>query len=231
MEGASARPPAQAPFLDLPPDCLYLIMDQLNTVASLQSLILSHSVFHGLFLRRKTLTYRQVWENEINTPPRALVAIAHAIIRAERVQQWGRETYDDTLNFFFDQEMFDEKDLTMEETTWIRDFHRSAVFFTAEFVKNALSEHPLTGKPATVPAFITPAEWHRIIQAFYRFEFYVKVYARKRKWNQRIRLIPSFAKRFAVWELEQICAVGEYLFHQLSTREYRWNLSAPIVGL
>lgn len=209
-----------APFLALPPDCLYLIMDQLTTVASLESLILSHSVFHGSFLRRKSLTIRHVWENEINTPPRALVANAHAIIRAKRVIKWGRETYDDVLAFFFDQRMFDEMDLTMEETAWIRDFHQSAVFFATDFVKSALSEHPLTGKPTIAPAFVTPSEWYRIIRAFYRFEFYVKVYARNRKWNQRIRLIPSFAKRFAVWELEQICAVGEYLFHKLSMREY-----------
>lgn len=205
-------------------------MDQLTTVASLKSLILSHPVFYGSFLQRKSLTIKRVWENEINTPPRALLAMAHAIIRAKRVNMWGRETYDDILRFFFDQNMLDEKDLTIEERAWIQDFHQSAVFFATGYVKTALSEHPLTGKPTIAPAPINPAEWHRIIRAFYRFEFYVKVYARNRKWNQRIRLIPSFAKRFAVWELEQICAVGEYLFHKLSTREYLWRFSDSIVS-
>ncbi|KAJ5758774.1 hypothetical protein N7520_005930 [Penicillium odoratum] len=199
-------------LLLLPFECIQSILDHLDNVASLRSAIVSLSSFYHAFRGARNLILRSVLSNLISPD---LLPEACAILRASKVRIWYSELGAQNLENF--RQRLVHTEFSWQDAASIKEFYLSAKFFTADFISNALSKHPLKDEvKIRKSAPVTSIEWNRVLRSFYWWEWYT--ISCGNNWKSTVRYFQSLEhlKIFSIWEQEQLVCVGECLFHKIA---------------
>jgi hypothetical protein len=178
-----------------------------------------------------------------------LLSEAIAVLKSSQIEPWTREKVLGILDCYFSREVPPGFEYTISDAIWIQRLHGVIEAFVADFATIALSENPLTGaseNPGDLP--MSDHERRRIVSSFYRFELYTRLFQQRNQRDVRNRRhVPTpeettdfdpeeqwdvFFQKFSPWEIEQLISVDEYLYRELSTREY-WPMlllvSCPLI--
>lgn len=214
-------------LVTLPVECRQAILTYLPDVSSLGSTILSHSSLYTAFLGYKDFIIKCVLYTLVSSD---LLAEACLVLELSQVKIRTREQVLDALARY--RRRYVPLEWTLKDAFFIERLHRSIDYFTRDFARTALSQHPLTNV-AEEPSPVSPAEWHRIARSFYWYEHYTRLFYQRHRKHEGNRHFPRFRrndqfliflKRFSTEELEQLACVGEYLYRELSKREIPCHL-------
>ncbi|KAI9933997.1 hypothetical protein ASPWEDRAFT_179921 [Aspergillus wentii DTO 134E9] len=185
------------------------ILCYLPDLYALKAAILSHSTIYAAFLDGKESIAIRVLLNRI---PRELLRDAALALDASTVEDWTWSRGAMTQDWTREKEAFSMQRL-----------YQVIERFTSDFITAALSRNPAL--PQHPPSL---QEWNRVARSFYRFEVYRHFFRNRDNYDYRDRFErpkPSrdfqeeeqwevCYKHYAVWELEQLATVGEYLFRK-----------------
>lgn len=240
MDGSIARPS----LCTLPIEVKQAILCHLPDLRTLKATILSHSSIYYAFLDGKELIAVKVLLNVIPhglLPDAALALDASSIEgwtwhRRRTTQDWTREKVLSILERHRNYKP--PKSISLKDAFSMQRLYQVIEIFTSDFITKALSRNPAL--PQSPPSM---KEWARVARSFYRFEIYRHLFRNrdgydyrdmfeKRKTSldfQEKEQWEIYYKYYAVWELEQLATVGEYLFRKIAIRK---SLSGfPIIYL
>lgn len=218
----------------LPTEVRQAILCQLPDLHALKAAILSHSSIYSAFLDGKELIALKVLLNVIphGLLPDAAFALDASSIegwtwsRGATTQDWTREKVISILERHKNYKI--PKSISLKDAFSMQKLYRIVEIFTLDFITAALSRNPAL--PQSPPS---TQEWNRVARSFYRFEVYRHLFRNRDSYDyddkfERPKVSRDFEdkeqwavyyKHYAVWELEQLATVGEYLFRKTAIRK------------
>lgn len=137
------------------------------------------------------------------------------------VEPWTREKVLSIIGQYRTRQNLASVKPTLKDAFAIQEVYYDIHFFTSGFISTAFSTN--SNLPSHSPSF---AEWCRVARNFYGFEVYRHLF-RIRDSRRRRKFKPSpdfpfheqwdiFCKDYAVWKLEQLACINEYLFRSIA---------------
>lgn len=206
MKKALSNNPPPKPYLEkLPVEIKQEIMLNLPDVAFLKSLSTARLSFHNIFKYDKSGITRQVLLNALRYE---VLPAAIAAFESSR-----RTDYNDEIGRAFGEKYLDSDNYgpiewKPSEALHISDFHQHVQFFTEDFAAKTLANLPASATIIANQTPLTEREVNRFMRAFYWFETYRNIPS-----GGQNRRGEGFFTHFALWELEQLGCVHDYLFH------------------
>ena len=221
----------------LPTEVKQTILCNLPDLHALKAAILSHSSIYSAFLDRKESIASQVLLNVIphGLLPGAMLALDASSIEGwtwsnkAMTQDWTREKVLSILDRHSHRGYNIPKSISLNDLRSMQKLYRVIETFTSDFITAALSRNPAL--PRYPPS---SQEWNRVARSFYRLEIYRHLFRNRDNYDYRRRFERPktsldfeekeqwdvYYKHYAVWELEQLAAVGEYLFRRIAIRKF-----------
>ena len=219
----SSDPPASRPSLcTLPLESRQAILCHLQDLQTLQAAILSHPAIYSAFVDRKQFIIYQILTNAISPEllPDAIFAFSASSVE---VEPWTRQKVLSIIEQYRTHKILASVKPTLKDAFAIQEMYYDIHFFASNFISTAFSTN--SNLPSHSPSF---AEWCRVARNLYGFEVYRHLFRKRDSWRRR-KFKPSpdftfqeqwdiFYKDYAVWELEQLACVSEYLFRSIAVR-------------
>ena len=221
----------------LPTKVKQTILCHLPDLHALKAAILSHSSLYSAFLDRKESIASQVLSNFI---PHELLSDAVLALDASSVEGWTWSNKATSQNWtrgkvllILDQHRNRDyripRSISLDDIRSMQRLYRVIKTFTSDFITAALSRNPAL--PQYPPS---PQEWNRVARSFYRLEVYRHLFRNRDNYDyndefERPKASLDFKreeqwdvhyKHYALWELEQLATVAEYLFRRIAIREF-----------
>lgn len=228
---------ARPSLCSLPIEIKQVILYHLTDLSTLKAAILSHSTIYSAFTNKKASITIQVSLNSIPQDlfPDAVFAFHASTIegwtwsRRAMTQDWTRERVLSILDYHRNDRL--PRTISLKEAFAMKKLYRVIKFFTSDFIAAALAR-----KPSTLPQHPPSSqEWNRVARSFYRFEIYRHLFRMRDRCDypgfdreKRPKRSLDFKeeeqwevyyRHCAVWELEQLASVSEYLFRRTAIRK------------
>ena len=228
---------AQPSLCSLPIEIKQVILCHLTDLSTLKAAILSHSTIYSAFINKKPPITIQVSLNYIPQDlfPDAVLAFHASTIeswtwsRRAMTQDWTREWVLSILDYHRNDGL--PRSISLKEVFTMKKLYQVIRFFTSDFIAAALAR-----KSSTLPQHPPSSqEWNRVARSFYRFEIYRHLFRMRDSYDygsdefKRPKLSLDFKeeeqwevyyRHYAVWELEQLASVSEYLFRKTAIRKF-----------
>lgn len=227
----------RALLCSLPTEVKQTILCHLPELHALKAAILSHSSLHSAFLDRKESIALRVLLNFIphELLPDAMLAVEASSIEGwtwsnkAMSQDWTRERVLSILDRHRRRGSNIPKSISLNDLGSMQKLYQVIKTFTSDFITAALSRNPaLSQYPPS------SQEWNRVARSFYRLEVYRHLFRNRDDYDYRDRFERPktsldfeeeeqwdvYYKHYAVWELEQLVTVAEYLFRRIAIREF-----------
>lgn len=213
-----------------------MILYNLTDLSTLKAAILSHSTIYSAFINKKTPITIQVSLNSIPQDlfPDAVLAFHVSTIecwtwsRRAMTQDWTRERVLSILDYHRNGRL--PRSISVKEAFAMKKLYQVIKSFTSDFIAAALAR-----KSSTLPQHPPSSqEWNRVARSFYRFEIYRHLFRMRDSYDygsgrfKRPKRSLDFKeeeqwevyyRHYAVWELEQLASVSEYLFRRTVIRK------------
>ncbi len=181
-------------FTSLPPEITQAIFCSLPDVASLKSLVLSHSSLYHVYLDAESLVLGEILRRQIGSE---MISFATVLSKSYNLRPWSREGVLDILSRIHEHEA--PILWTLPQALCVSQLHSHVEFFVAGFAAAKLADK--TQKELSSNDIL------RITRSFYLFELYCNLF-RARKSAKMGRFSAEeqrdlFFSRFAPWENEQ----------------------------
>lgn len=198
-------------FTSLPPEIKQAIFCSLPDVASLKSLVLSHSSFYHVYLDAESLILGEILRRQIGSD---MITLATVLSKSYNLRPWSKAGVLEFLSRLLEHEA--PISWTLPQALFISQLHGHVEFFVAGFAAAKLADK--TQKD------LSRNEKFRITRSLYLFELYCNLFrARKSAKADRFSAEEQrglFFTRFAPWENEQLGCIHDYLFEQFSIGMY-----------
>ena len=233
MATESTNMAARLSLCFLPLEIKQTILCSLSDTYALKAAILSHSSIYSAFRDRPESIIIRVLLNSI---PQDLLPDAALVLDASTIEGWtwsNKAMSQDWTRKRVLTILSRHKNRAVPETISLNDagsmlkFYHVVKTLTSDFISDAMPKNPalLQHPPSS-------REWNRVARSFYRFEVYRHLFRDRDNFdygqlNERKKSSPDFRigeqwevyyKNFAVWELEQLATVGDYLFRRVAIR-------------
>ena len=209
----------------LPIEIKQVILCHLTDLSTLKAAILSHSTIYSMSL------------NSIPQDlfPDAVLAFHASPIeswtwsRRAMTQDWTREWVLSILEYHRNDRL--PRSISLKEAFTMKKLYQVIRFFTSDFIAAALAR-----KSSTLPQHPPSSqEWNRVARNFYRFEIYRHLFRMRDRYDyghdreKRAKRSLDFKeeeqwevyyRNYAVWELEQLASISEYLFRRTAIRKF-----------
>lgn len=228
---------AQSSLCSLPIEVKQVILYNLTDLSTLKAAILSHSTIYSAFINKKTPITVQMSLNSIPQDlfPDAVFAHNTSTIeswtwsRRAMTQDWTRERVLSILDYHRNDRL--PRPISLKEAFAMKKLYQIIKFFTSDFIAAALARKPST----LLQHPPSSQEWNRVARSFYRFEIYRHLFRMRDSYDygsdrfKRPKHSLDFKgeeqwevyyRHYAVWELEQLASVSEYLFRRTAIRKY-----------
>ena len=227
----------RALLCSLPTEVKQTILCHLPDLHALKAAILSHSNLYSAFLDRKESIAFQVLSNFIphELLPDAMLALDASFIEGwtwsnrAMTQDWTREKVLSILDQHRNRDYKISKSISLDDICSMQRLYQVIKTFTSDFITAAFSKSP------TLPQYPPSSrEWDRVARSFYRLEVYRHLFRNRDNYDyndeferpkasldfKREEQWDVYYKHYAVWELEQLATVSEYLFRRIAIREF-----------
>lgn len=195
----------------LPPEITQAIFCCLPDVASLKSLVLSHSSLYHVYLDAESLVLGEILRRQIGSE---MISFATVLSKSYNLRPWSKAGVLDILSRLHEREA--PMLWTLPQALCVSQFHTHVEFFVAGFAVAKLADE--------TPKELSSHEKLRITRSFYLFELYCNLFrARKSVKTDRFSAEEQrdlFFTRFAPWENEQLGCIHDYLFEQFCIGTY-----------
>ena len=227
----------RALLCSLPTEVKQTILCHLPDLHALKAAILSHSSLYSAFVDRKESIAFQVLSNFIphELLPDAMLALDASFIEGwtwsnrAMTQDWTREKVLSILDQHRNRDYKISKSISLDDICSMQRLYQVIKTFTSDFITAAFSKNPVL--PQYPPS---SREWDRVARSFYRLEVYRHLFRNRDNYDyndeferpkasldfKREEQWDVYYKHYAVWELEQLATVSEYLFRRIAIREF-----------
>ena len=222
----------------LPIEIKQVILCHLTDLSTLKAAILSHSTIYSAFINRNpppiTIQVSLYYVPQDLFPDAVFAFHASPIeswtwSRRAMTQDWTREWVLSILEYHRNDRL--PKSISLKEAFTMKKLYQVIRFFTSDFIAAALAR-----KSSTLPQHPPYSqEWNRVARSFYRFEIYRHLFRMRDRYDyghdreKRAKRSLDFKeeeqwevyyRNYAVWELEQLASISEYLFRRTAIRKF-----------
>ncbi|KAF3483594.1 uncharacterized protein GIQ15_02918 [Arthroderma uncinatum] len=222
MDELPTRPRPKKPLTlnTVPVEIQEAILSHLDSINTLKLAAASCRSLRDLLLYHPNGIIKGVLRSSI---PDAVFPEALAVFKSSRLPSTDTEAVQALLNDYFKSlEKVEQPVFSLYEATTLEDFHRLIRRFTAYFISQALSKHPITGAEEERPH---PANSHE------------RARTKPQRTSRPARpVIPLeiqsqlFFRRFAPWENEQLACIHDFLlrivdkaFNDVAAHDVDWG--------